>query len=973
MQPTPLVRLLGPVTFAAEDGHQQLASGRQRALLALLALDANRLVPAERLIDRLWADDLPTDPSAALRTQVSRLRRALGTASELVITSDGGYRLAVEADEVDLHRFERLVAASDQAPPSEALDLVDQALALWQGDPFDGVALELLEPIIVRLEERRIVARERRARALLDLGKPDVAALEEMLRSNPQREQTRALVMEALYVSGRHTDALAIYQEWRHHLAEEFGLEPSPALAAMELAILDHRLPVAAPSVALKPRARSLPHPATALIGRRSDLQAVTELLVTHRVITLCGTGGVGKTRLAIEVAAAIERTLEEVVFCDLSTIRTGAEVARVVALAVGAEDRSDVPAADAVAEHLDGRGVLVVLDNCEHVLDGAAVLVERVVARTKGPVVLATSRERLAVAGERLWAVEPLSIGAASGPAVELFVERARAAGVELDDGRSLDDVAALCARLDGLPLSIELAAAHVRSLGVRDLARSLEVGPLLLEGGRRTSSRHRSLSAVVAWSYDLLSAEERSTFDALAVFAGDFDIDAAVAVAGGPDAARTVVEGVIRLVETSLLVPVPTARGQRYRMLQTLRDHGIHHLREADREREVRDGHARWAVTLAEAAAAAIRTADDDAGVRRFAAHLDELRAAHAWVVGRHGDFAVRLVLSAHAFAVWHGHAEPFRWAEVAASALATSPCAGIAAVHASAAIGVCRRGDIKMASSLAALAVSHENDGWDGQMPAAASALGEVALMEGDLDAAVEAFTAAADLAVQAGDALEAAWNRGSAALALAYGGKTDAALTMAGSVRDVGEATGAGTARAFGEFVLGEVLATAEPAQALAHLERAVDLAERCGSAFVQGVAEVALASQRARYADTDAALRLYEQAILRWAGSGAWAPLQVTFRTLARLLASVGHAHDAATLLGASTRGGAQLFGPDQALVDALEKQLFAALGDDLANAASVLVGASPADAAAWALAAIHRAQGTDDDMAVTLG
>src|SRR5581483_10423393 len=461
--------MLGPLEVRTDRGVLRLASRRQRVLLTVLLVEANRAVSAGRLMDELWGEVPPTDPEGALRTQISRLRKALGPGAGLV-TEERAYRLTVGREQLDAARFEDLMGliATSGADGADTLRLLDEALALWRGPALAEFAdRRFAQPEAVRLEELRLTARERRAELLLRLGRAaDAAAeLDALLAQHPEREQARGLLMGALYHQGRQTEALATYQTWRLHLADELGLDPSPGLQRIERQILQHVLPTREATPAARRRRHQLALPVSSFVGRDDDVSAVSGLLEGARLVTLCGPAGVGKTRLALEVGAIVaERYPDGLHVCDLAAVTRPADVVRTVAGAVGVEERALRRLDDRLLEHLAGRRALLLLDNCEHVLPAVAALAERTIQRTGGVDVLATSRERLAVDGEHLWTVAPLAAESGDAPAIRLFLDRARAVDAGFaPDTLQLTTVTEICRRLDGLPLAIELAAARL------------------------------------------------------------------------------------------------------------------------------------------------------------------------------------------------------------------------------------------------------------------------------------------------------------------------------------------------------------------------------------------------------------------------------------------------------------------------------------------------------------------------------
>ncbi|MGH3164049.1 MAG: ATP-binding protein, partial [Streptosporangiaceae bacterium] len=501
---------------------------------------------------------------------------------------------------LDFCRFEDALAEAARANGESALRLLDEAVALCRGPALGEFAERPFAlATAARLEELRMAAAERQAGLQLSLGRVEeaVAALRALLAEHPEREQARGLLMQALYRAGRHTEALAAIRSWRRHLATELGLDPSPALQAIELDILRHT--AGTPDTRGAAATRALPLPVTSFVGRDEDMAAVTARLDRARLVTLHGPGGVGKTRLAVEVA---ERTggsyRDGICFCDLAAVTEPHAVVRAVATAAGLSERAFRRLDDQLVEQLADRHLLLVLDNCEHVAQAAAVLAERLLKQTRDVTLLATSRERLEVDGEHVWQVRPLPVSGPGAPAVRLFLDRARAADPAV--ARQDPDVAAvagLCASLDGLPLAIELAAARLPGTTVSELAGNLRDRFGLLTVGRRASGRHRSLRAVVDWSYEQLTAGQQDLFGQLAVFHGSFDAAAASAVADGPGDPAGATRLMLHLADRSLVTAELDGDTTRYRLLETLRGYGLERLTERGQLGAARARHARWA----------------------------------------------------------------------------------------------------------------------------------------------------------------------------------------------------------------------------------------------------------------------------------------------------------------------------------------------------------------------------------------
>jgi predicted ATPase/DNA-binding SARP family transcriptional activator len=918
----------------------RVRSRLQRLLLVILLLDANRIVPADRLIEELWGDQLPDDPPGALRTQVSRLRRGLPTVARLV-TEPRGYRLTVDGEDVDVWRFEHLLTAADHRS-GDALRLIDAALALWRGRPLD----EFVDRPFAQVEQRRLAelhgtAREQRISLLLASGRvaEAVAGAEALLADQPERERARAMVMEALYRLGRATEALHVYESWRGELGEH-GLEPSPTLRDIEARILRHTIDgdieTATPGRESTP-ARRVPRPVSSFVGRDIDLLGVADLLTTARLVTVWGAGGVGKTRLALEVAAAVtNRYADGVHVCDLTALTAGSDVARAIASSVGVQERSGRRLEAQLVDRLDGRRLLLIVDNCEHVLDATASLAQRLVQSTSGVDVLATSRERLGVDGEHVWEVVPLDADGPDSPAVELFVDRARATNPSFhpspDDREVIADV---CRRLDGLPLAVELGAARVRGLSLRDLLGTFDVRQDVLRGGAGRPRRHRSLGAVIDWSYSLLTPVEQRAFDRLAVFRSAFDLGAARAVVSDDDLDAEDVElAVLGLLDRALLVERAEQPTRRYSMLDTVRRYGIERLEGDGSLDRAAERHARWIVDQTERAARGLAGPDEAVWATMIDDSLDELRAAHRWLVGHDLDGALRLIAALRPFALWRGHSEMFRWAEVAAAAASGTGSPLLPEALLAASTGAWQRGDLAGARAVA--------DAIPGTGPptrthrAALEASADVALHTGALDRARTDFIAAYQMALAAGDELQAVWDIGSAAVTAGYTGDTERALHLAAAASKTAEQCGSPSARAFAHFAIGEILASEQPHTADTHLRQAIELAAVADSRFVAGVAEVALAASRTRQQDIAAALTHCQSAITRWQRAGAWTPLWVTIRTVIAVLMRAGALDDATVLLAAAESAGASAppFGVDAATLRNAAEQLRSALGDD---------------------------------------
>ncbi|WP_432840821.1 AfsR/SARP family transcriptional regulator [Dactylosporangium sp. CA-092794] len=630
--------ILGATRAWRDDGSEvPLGGPARRALLALLLVRPGTAVTVDSLLEELYSGSPPGGAVHALQSQVTRLRRLLGAAAIELLPA--GYRLDAGPGDVDAGRFELLAGQGrqhlDAARPAEAAAILGDALALWRGTAFaDLPDAAGARAHALRLEERRLAAVEDRLAARIALGEhgPASAELRELVAHHPLRERLHELLMRALDGAGRPAEALAAYESLRRTLADELGADPSSRLATVHTGLLRgtvHTGPLTDAVHTGQPgtvhtgplhgtATGTVPAPLTSFVGRDDDLRRVAELLDRARLVTLHGPGGVGKTRLCVEAAA--RRT--DAVFVPLAALRHPAELPSAILSALGLRDDGAIPPLERLAAAFAGRPALLVLDNCEHLVQPAAELAERLLTRCPGLRILATSREPLGVTGEHLWPVRPL----APAPAARLFADRARAVRPDLAPGA--DTVARICRLLDGLPLAIELAAGRVRTLDPDALADRLTDRFAALSRGSRTAEpRHRTLEAAVAWSWDLLTAAERAALRRLSVFAGGAAAPAAAAVCAVPDAADVL----DALADKSLLT---TAAG-RYGMLETVRAFGRRRLAEAGEEPDAARAHAEFFVELAGAADPHLRGADQLAWLQVLDAEQDNLRAALRWSV--------------------------------------------------------------------------------------------------------------------------------------------------------------------------------------------------------------------------------------------------------------------------------------------------------------------------------------------------
>ena len=572
---------------------------KERAVLARLLLEPGQSVSADALLDAAWPERSARDAGPSLQVRLTHLRSFLepgrdrGAPSSLLIRDGGGYRLAVDGEQVDAQRFEQLVRKAQTLPPAAAREAYEEALGLWRGPPFAEVAYaDFAQAEIRRLEDLRDRADEGRARALVELGLHEEALpdLERLVAGEPLREALVRSLALALYRAGRQVDALGKLRELGTGLAE-LGLEPGEETRELERRVLVHD-PALAPGSAAVTVHRPLPAPAASrFFGRDRQLARATDLLRDRRLVTVTGVGGAGKTRFALELAGRLEDDFPDGRWwCELAPVESPESVAATVAAALGLQSSSDSGALERITDHLAPRRSLLVLDNCEHVLDGAARVAKDLLSGCPNLRVMVTSRTPLEVEGEHLLRLDGLE-PEHDGPAVAMFVDRARAAGAVVDPASDAAAVPDLCRRLDGLPLAIELVAARTRSATLAEIVERLDVLDL---GGRRVEPRHSTLRATIDWSYSLLDGRQRLLFERLSVFAQRAALTSIEEVCAGDGLdVATVPELLDQLVAQSMVTATRANERTRYGLLETMREYAAGRLEERGEQAGVRDRH--------------------------------------------------------------------------------------------------------------------------------------------------------------------------------------------------------------------------------------------------------------------------------------------------------------------------------------------------------------------------------------------
>jgi predicted ATPase/DNA-binding SARP family transcriptional activator len=900
----PVVGVLGPLELRdADTTVVRLGSARLRRLVAALALHAPAAVAAEVLLDLVWGADSLADRAGTLQTSVSRLRRALPSGIE-VATQGRSYRLVTPHQGIDALVFvAHIGAAAHASSPTARIERLGAALALWRGRPYGELDHPVVDVEVVRLEQLHATAQEQLGAALLDAGRAGeaVAQLQAVVAAEPVREGAVGALMRALVAAGRPAEALGAFARLRAVLAEQLGLDPSAELQDVHERVLRgdlHPPPQPPPPTAGAAARVRLGVPVSSFVGRDGEVRRVAALLAVQRIVTLVGPGGVGKSRLAGHAAATIQDRYDDgVLVVDLSAARSESLAATVAAaLLLVSPDPSRL--VDRIVEVLAARRQLLLFDNCEHVADAVAALVEAVAAGTSFVDVLCTSREALRADGEHVVAVAPLP----TGGAVALLTDRIRAAdpsAVLPPGGELLEQI---CDRLDGLPLALELAAARMPALGLDGLLAALEEPLDALGRGRRTAApRHRSLREVVEWSFRLLDTPQRELFTQVAVFAGAVEVSAITAVCGAagplPD-----------LVDRSLVVRHDTAPVT-YGMLETLRVFGRERLAADPDAAGLRARHTAWVATLVADTGAARCRPDEADALRRFDMHLTEVRRAHDHLCAVGGaEELLRMSLVLAELGFQQAREDLTQMADRAVAVVDPMKEAGthppLPRVLGMTAHSLWQRGDLDGAERRCETALEMARaQGKPESSRDALEALANVVVFRGELDSARELATRAHDLAEAVGDLPLLLMSHCDLTMWAAYAGDGHAAAEHERRAAALATALGSPTALAWAAYASGERRAESADSDAAVHLERAAELAGQAGATFVATLARHTLLTTTARAGHTEA-LPQFRALLDTWHGMGAWTQLWIAIRALIETLTRIDRHRDAATLLGA---------------------------------------------------------------------
>lgn len=908
------VALLGPAAVEVDGEPVEVAGHRRRSLLALLALPAPRVVSAGVLVDALWAEETVDSAQQALHTQVSRLRRALGPAAARLERRPPGYLLALDPGELDVavaHDLARQVADELPGRPAQAAELAARALALWRGPALEEFAdVEPLAARAVTLAELHRQLEQQWLSARIELGDATVVRdAATLAAAEPLHEPATVLWIRALAVQGSTAEAMRVAAAFRRRLAEETGLDPSPRLAELEQRVASGAAGLVGALAAPAPLSirRRVARPVGPLEGREHDRAELERLLGDYPLVTVTGPGGVGKTRLVLEVVAGLtEFGRYDAVVVRLAAVTDPRRVPEAIATTLGLRTEG-TPTTTSVADGLAAQELLLVLDNAEHVAALCRELITELQQRAPRVRVLTTSRVSLHAPGEYVLRLQPLPV-----PSTELSVDRLRrqpSARVFLDYATrrharftlgedDVRDLIEVIRRLDGLPLGLELAAGQVAAMPLAALRRRLDRALDVLAGERADDdARQRTLRATVDWSYRLLAEPERALLGVLALFPGGIDLrtieDLGPAV--NPDSDPLLVLG--RLVDASLVVHDNCGR---YTLLETVRQFVLDRLAAAGDRVAVEDLFLRWVDRAVAELADGLIGPDEPAADARLRAELDNLRVARD--LGRRRgdlDLLIRITLAVDGPSTWRNLSELWAWAIELAAEPGLVGHREEARVLAAAAQAYWLQGDLDASRRLALRGLQLAGDHGPGASRCWA-ALATVDLFRADFETSLAGFRRAAEVNPQPADDLIVA-----ALLAVYARQPEQVEPLLERAVAAMGDRPVV-SSLSFAEYVRGEVAAAlGRTDDAVTAYTRAVESARRAGATFVDGIASVGLASVLARRGDAAAAAEQFRRLLRYWTTTGNTTQLWTTLRNVAWLLADQGRLADAAALLAAA--------------------------------------------------------------------
>ncbi len=980
---THAVHLMGAVRLVRDEQPVDVGGPKQQAVLAALALSAGHRVSTDRLVDLVWDENPPASARRTVQSYVASLRSALGVGAALE-SSQNGYTLKLDRSVVDLLAFEDqvagLLAKEADLDPDDLAQGLAALLASWE-TPLDGLrGAARMADLTAPFEELRLQAVERLAAAQIagSHAGDAVKMLEALVREYPTRENLWLELARGLNRLGRRDAALKAIQRAREALREHLGIHPSAQLSAFETDLLvddSEVLPdsdgsdgsgdelgravhaaatesalkdeagLAPPAVLFEIKSRILDDDprlgvaaqpgsgrrgnrtarqllgATEFVGRDDVIGVLEAAIADQQLVTITGPGGVGKTRLATRLAGSIiDSFVDGVTVVELASRRDAAGAAQAIASALDIQPHQFQTIDSTVEEHLTSARMLLLLDNCEHLIDALAPIVDRLRSTCPHLRVLATSREPLGLAGEYVHVLGPLDVPERSATtadkrrsdAVVLFVDRAASATPQFvltDD--NVDLVAEVCERLDGLPLALELATARLRTMGLRTLAVRLNQRTEMNgQTQRGADERHRTMHQLVEWSYDLLSATEQRVFEQLSVFAGGFDLTAAEAVCSIDGQSPSIASHVVGLVEKSMVVMVDLTR-PRYRVLEPLREFGLDRLDERGQVPATEARHLGWFLSRACDGAVGLDSPDESTWSNDLDLEFDNFRAAHLTAV-RHDDApkALSLVAALSEFAIRRVRYEITTWAEVSAGMPAANDEPDLPIAIGLAAYGHFVKGDMENAIALARRAAEIESATDAAGCGLPERVLGNALFYLERTDEAMQWLRPMVTTARRSADPARVAHALYMQSVAVTSTGDSSHGAQLAGEAWEAAKQAGSPTALAQANYARGLTLESVDPAEAFECLVRSSQLAAGAGNRWVEAFALTEVHWLQARRGDPLGALRGYADVVDLWYRGGDWANQWLSLRRVLGILLDVQAFEPAAVLHGALTAVGA---------------------------------------------------------------
>ncbi|MFN0029295.1 MAG: AfsR/SARP family transcriptional regulator [Acidimicrobiales bacterium] len=953
------VRVLGALEVRRGGEMVPIGGPNPRLIVAMLVAAHGEVVSADRFCEEIWGDGQPADPPAVLQGNLSRLRRLLHPEAR-ILARPAGYLLEIHEDAVDAWRFVAQCNLARTAADSAAVvDAYQRALACWHGPAYNEFAeRDWFRSEVLRLEEMRTVAREELLSARLALGEDRsiVAELEALVSEHPLRERPWHELAVALHRSGRSADALRRIAAFRSILRDELGLDPPASIRQLESQILgsDPALMSAetprerdADGPFAGPRSRRPPAEVTTLVGRGADLAGIVQQLGSQRLVTLVGPGGVGKTRLAMRVAADVwDQRRGEVFIVELAAVHDPLSTVASVATAVDVQQRQYLSVEESLVQYLRGRQALLVLDNCEHLQVAVAHLTERILSACPDLTVLATSRSVLGLPGEHVRRVEPLEVATEATsaaelgqvPAIRLFVDRAVSSNPDfsLNDSNAVA-VADIVGRLEGLPLAIELAAARSSAIGPAAMAERLRHRFELLDHAQRgRSERHQTLTELVAWSFNLLDGTEQILFGRVSVFAGSFGLDAVEVICADESLDASSAARVLAALVDKSMVQLTDAEASRYRMLEPMRQFGYGELRQSERA-AVAERHAAWYLSFAQRAARSMGGVDEPQASAQLDREFDNLRTAFWSFIERGGvEQGAELVVALREYSFRSMRAEAIGWAEVVINMAGFDVSPHSPLVLATAAYGRFVRGDVEGSIEYGNRAVAASERLGVGSSGLAERALANSWFYRGEADIAQQWIDRMLDDARRGGSLARLAHALYMRSVACTSVGDPDRGAAFADEAFSTARRCGSPTAHAQALYALGLSLEGTDPMAAMEQLQRAAELGAHAGNRWIQAFALTEVRWLQARQGHSRQALAGYAAVIELWFRGGDWANQWLSLRHVFGILVQLGDHRAAATLHGALTATGAAYALPfavsDAERIDQLVLQLREEMG-----------------------------------------